>query len=192
MTGVGVTRRILLSTGGLALAGLSLSGCENRDAIELDLSDVTGFSVFDRATATILLDVADLMIPRTDTPGAGDTGTVLYLDQLMDHWASAASRAEILGFPAQLDGHARESVGRAFRSLSRQARFRLLEDMDQASFAVGERPGFSAAYRTLKRLVFHIHYTSEAANPDYVAVPGQYLGDVSAAELRALVDDARF
>lgn len=188
----GVTRRIFLSTSTLALAGIALTGCDNRDAVVLDLTDVTDFSTFDRPTATTLLDVADLMIPRTETPGAGDTATIQYLDQLMDRWASRASQAEILDFPAQLDRHAHQRAGRAYRSLTREARFELLTDMDNVSFADGTKPDFARAYRKLKRLIFHIHYTSEAANPDYLAVPGQYRGNVSEAEYQALVDDARF
>lgn len=186
------TRRLVLQSVGLAAAGILLPGCNDQGVIVLELSDASGFTFFDPETATILLDVADLMIPRTSTPGAADTDSVLYLDQLMQGWASRATRDQMLAWPTMLNAYARQQTGLEYRRLQSEQRLQLLVEIDRISFSEDADPDFEPAYRRLKALIFHIHYSSEAANPDYVHVPGQYRGNVSLSEYRQLTEDARF
>lgn len=192
MSGATLTRRILLSSGALAAAGLALSGCGRNGAIDLELTTDTSFAFFDRQKANILMDVADLLIPRSDTVGAADTDTVLYLDQLMRTWAGETTKTEISGFTDVLDLQAERSAQSGYLDLPQKTRVDLLREIDRASFSETDETGFAATYRRLKWLIFHIHYTSEAANPDFVLIPGQYRGNISEAEYAALVEDNRY
>lgn len=162
------------------------------DEIELDLVAGPSFEFFDTESAQILLDVANILIPQTDTAGAADTGTVLYLDQLMMHWAGAATQSEIGGVADALDQYALQGHQSRYLDLPDPARLALLSEIDRTSFSPSEAIELAAAYRRLKSLIFHIHYTSEAANPDFILIPGQYLGNVSEAEYSALVEDNRY
>ena len=188
----GQTRRLFLKTGALTIAGLSLIGCDTSGQIDLGLAPGQSFGFFARAEAAILLDIADLMIPKTETVGAADTDTALYLDQLMQNWASEESQRAILAAVQRFDELAMAQTNTAYLDLEKAERSALITEVDANSFDSEKDTEGAVAYRLLKRLVFHIHYSSEAANPDFVLVPGQYRGDLSEREYRALVDETRF
>jgi hypothetical protein len=103
------------------------------------------------------------MIPRTSTPGATDTGTVLYLDQLMRGWASQATQTRILEWPTLLDAYSQQQTGLEYRRLQPDQRLQLLVEMDRVSLREGADRDFAPGYRRLKALIFHIHYSSDAA-----------------------------
>ena len=192
MAGAEVTRRIVLNAGLLAAAGIALSSCGRGDELPLEVPEGDSFSYFTPAQAAVLSDVANIMIPRTETVGATDTGTILYLDQLMQSWASEATRLEIGAFVESLDAHARTTRQADYLKLSDQVRRDLLKDIDTGSFSETSDSPPIESYKRVKWLIFHIHYSSEAANPDFVLIPGQYRGDVSEAEYLALVEDNRY
>lgn len=192
MIDAAISRRIFLNTTALAAAGLALSGCGRNDEIEIELADDAAFEFFDTDRVNTLLDVADLLIPRTDTVGALDTGTVLYLDRLMTTWAGASTKSEILAFFHLLDRQAAEAQQSRYLDLSKASRFDTLSEIDRSSFSESETTEIAATYRRIKWLVFHIHYTSEETNSDFVLIPGQYRGNVSKAEYSALVEDNRY
>lgn len=185
-----LTRRLVLSTGLVAAAGIALAGCGDR--VQLETSGDGAFAFFTEAQAALLLDVAEIMIPATETVGATDTQTVLFLDQLMLTWASAATQEEIVAFVESLDAIAQSTHQRAYLDLDNDTRRALLDRIDQASFSSTEDSAALPFYRRVKWLIFHIHYSSEAANPDFVLIPGQYLGDVSEPDYLALVEDNRY
>lgn len=192
MIDAAISRRIFLNTTALAAAGLALSGCGRNDEIEIELTDDTAFEFFDTDQVNTLLDVADLLIPRTDTVGALDTGTVLYLDRLMTTWAGESTKSEIRDFFHLLDRQTAEAQQSRYLDLSKASRFDTLSEIDRSSFSESDTTEIAATYRRIKWLVFHIHYTSEEANSDFVLIPGKYRGNVSEAEYSALVEDNRY
>lgn len=192
MAAVKITRRLVLNAGLLAAAGMALSGCGRGDELQLDVFDDGPFGFFSETEAKVLSDVADIMIPQTETVGAAQTGTVLFLDQLMQTWAGEATKLELRGFVESLDAHAQATHQNSYLDLPLNVRQALLQEIDTTSFS--ETPDVTPvkAYKRVKWLIFHIHYTSEAANPDFVLIPGQYRGDVSEAEYSALVEENRY
>ena len=182
----------MLNAGLLATAGIALSGCGRGDKLQLEVSDAGLFGFFSETQAKVLSDVADIMIPQTETVGAAQTGTILYLDQLMQTWAAEATKLELQTFVESLDAHSRATRQSAYLSLSKDVRQAFLQDIDAASFSGAPDAASVKAYKRVKWLIFHIHYTSEAANSDFVLIPGQYRGDVSKAEYSALVEENRF
>lgn len=192
MAGIEINRRLVLSAGLLAGAGIVLSGCGQGNEIHLDVPDSTSFRYFSPNQVAILTDVADLMIPRTETVGAADTQTILYLDQLMQTWASEATKREFDGFIESLDALALANHAAGYLGLNNTVRRDFLQQIDAANFSETPKTASVPSYRRVKWLIFHIHYTSEAANPDFVLIPGQYQGDVSETEYLALVEDNRY
>ncbi|MEO1321647.1 MAG: gluconate 2-dehydrogenase subunit 3 family protein [Pseudomonadota bacterium] len=187
-----VSRRIFLSSVALSAIGISLSGCRRDETIDLEVAAEPSFTFFDATQSAILLDVADILIPRTDTPGASDSNTILYIDQLMATWAGAETKTSILNFIDQLNELAAARLQTSYLALSDAQKFDLLSDIDRTSFGDPDDADLATNYRRLKRLIFHVHYTSEAANSDFVLIPGQYQGDISEAEYAALVEDNRY
>ena len=192
MAGAKITRRLVLNAGLLTVFGIAVSGCGRQDELQLAVSDEEPFGVFSTTQAKILSDVADIMIPQTETVGAAQTKTVHFLDQLMQTWAGEATKTEFQSFIESLDAYAQANHQNSYLSLPADVRQAMLEEIDTASFS--ETPDASSvkAYRRVKWLIFHIHYTSEAANPDFVLVPGQYRGDISETEYYALVEENRW
>lgn len=192
MAGAKVTRRLVLNAGLLATAGVVLSGCGSGDKLQLEVSADRPFGFFSENQANVLSDVADIMIPQTETVGAAQTRTVHYLDELMQTWAAEDTKLEFQSFVESLDAYALATQQNAYLSLSADVRQALLREIDTASFSETPDVASVQTYKRVKWLIFHIHYTSEAANPDFVLIPGQYRGDVSEAAYSALVEENRF
>ncbi len=192
MTHAKISRRIFLNTGFLAAAGIAVSGCGRTAEIEIDFAANQAFEFFEPDEGNILLDVADIMIPQTDTAGAKDTKSVLYLDQLMATWAGDSTKLEIRQFTQALNQYAVTAHGSQYSELPAALRVDTVREIDRTSFSRSENMDIAESYRRLKWLIFHIHYTSEEANLDFVLTPGQYRGNISEAEYAALVEENRY
>ena len=141
----------------------------------------TGAKFLDPAEMALLREMAETMIPRTDTPGAADAGVPEFIDGLMIDWAGEGARAQL-----------RRAIG-DYRTLaeaagkSPAARLQAMVALDQGSFAAPAGDAGAEAYRWLKRIVFLAYRTSEAAFTTWVPNPGSYRGNLSRAEYEALV-----
>lgn len=131
------------------------------------------------AEMTLLREMAEAMIPRTDTPGALDAAVPEFLDGLMIDWAGQGARDQL-----------RRAIG-DYRTLAAgknpAARLQAMVELDRRSFAAPEGDAGADAYRWLKRLVFLAYRTSEVAFTDYVPNPGSYRGNLTRAQYEALV-----
>ncbi|MFV3076153.1 gluconate 2-dehydrogenase subunit 3 family protein [Niveispirillum fermenti] len=135
----------------------------------------------------LLAELADIMIPPTGTPGARAANVHGVMDALMLDWASPATQAQ---FRAALAGIDRQAGADGFLSRPAAGRATLLAGIDHAAFAADALPA-TQPYRRLKQLVYYAYFTSQGADPDYVAVPGAYHGDLSQADYRRLVEEHR-
>ena len=133
------------------------------------------------AEMALLREMADAMIPRTDTPGAVDAGVTEFIDRLMVDWAGEGARAQLRRAIGDY-GAAAGSRGNA-----PAARMKAMVDLDRRSFAAPASDAGAEAYRWLKQLVFLAYRTSEAAFTSYVPNPGRYRGNLGRAEYDALV-----
>ncbi|MFV3128443.1 gluconate 2-dehydrogenase subunit 3 family protein [Niveispirillum sp. KHB5.9] len=133
----------------------------------------------------LLAEVAEIMIPATDTPGARDANVHGVVDGLMVDWAEPQTQAQFRAVLAGIDGKG----PRPFLALAPAERAALLTGIDIAAFS-GKRPE-DQGWRRLKQLIWYAYFTSQGADPDYVAVPGDYRGDLSKAEYRHLVEERR-
>lgn len=135
----------------------------------------------DPADMALLREMAEAMIPRTDTPGAADAGVPEFIDGLMIDWAGEGARAQL-----------RRAIA-DYRTLAGSqgpapaARAEAMVEFDRRSFAAPAGDSGAEAYRWLKRMVFLGYRTSEAGFPNYVRNPGTYRGNLSRAEYDALV-----
>jgi hypothetical protein len=137
---------------------------------------------FDAYALTMLTDVAEIMIPKTDTPGATDANVASVLDGLMVTWAGSKTKQQYISIIQQIEVIAKATYQGAYQQLSLQQRQQLITELDKRAF-VNQETDLSASYRHLKEMIFHVFYTSEQANLDFVLIPGGYRGDLSKAEL---------
>lgn len=120
---------------------------------------------FTPAQFAILSEVTDIIIPRTDTPGAKDAGVPLAFDGLMRNWASAQHQA-------QFNALVEEVGGMGLMKLPKAQRVELVRKFDADKLAA-----WDATYVRFKDLVLTLYYLSEAGATKelrYELIPGKW------------------
>ncbi|MGJ8679921.1 gluconate 2-dehydrogenase subunit 3 family protein [Paraglaciecola sp.] len=131
---------------------------------------------------TILSDVAEIMIPKTSTPGATDAHVIPVLDGLMLTWAGTQTKQQFRTCIKQIMSLSKETYGTDYVQLPHNLRLQLIEQLDITAFK-NKKTTLSKNYRKLKEIIFHVFYTSEEANPNFVLIPGKYYGNLSKNQL---------
>ncbi|WP_158968760.1 gluconate 2-dehydrogenase subunit 3 family protein [Paraglaciecola sp. L3A3] len=137
---------------------------------------------FSALELTLLIDVAEIMLPRTTTIGATDAHVIPVLDGLMLTWAGTKTKKQFKSCIQQIMTLAMDTHQKSYLELSLNMRQQLLEQLDITAFA-NKKTDLSSNYRRLKEMVFHVFYTSEKANPDFVLIPGEYHGNLTKQQL---------
>lgn len=79
--------------------------------------------------------VAEVMLPRTDTPGAEDVGVPLFIDTMLEDAYSAADQERFITGLEQLEADARQLHRRAFPELDSGRRAALVQRVHDAAVA---------------------------------------------------------
>jgi gluconate 2-dehydrogenase gamma chain len=122
--------------------------------------------------AELVTAISDLIIPRTDTPGASDVGVTGFVDHLLAHWYADDERVGFLGGLHDLERRA----GTGFTNLSVDRQTALLTALDGVT---GERGSAESAFATLKSLTVYGYFTSERVMQDLLrdpVMPGRFDG----------------
>ena len=178
-----INRRIFLGSM-LYVVSASVLPSELKKALNLTVFESDAV-FFDAEQFTLVYDIVDIMIPRTDTPGAVDSHTAQVVDDLMVSWASSSTQRQFTNFLAQFQSKAKGANNSNYFSLTKKEREAFVEYVDGNAFEK-DRNEFSTAYKRIKALIFHIHYSSEEANPNFFLVPGGYKGNLTESELSAI------
>lgn len=135
--------------------------------------------------------MAELILPRTDTPGATDAGASEFIDLILTEWCSDEARSSFLKGLADVDTRTQEFFGKDLVDCSpaQQAEIlavlgaKMLKETDaprpQARprrDSVGAHDSF---YSMLRRLTLTAYYTSEAgatAELHFEVIPDRYDG----------------
>jgi hypothetical protein len=129
-----------------------------------------------------LLDaVADVMIPRTDTPGALDVGAPAYVDKMMARWACRETRAAFDAILDAIDVQASAAHGKRFVMLDTAAQTSVLRAYDAASLADPAGP-----YSRFKDLLMTAFFLSEPGATVVLRneeVPGAWRGDIPLSDV---------
>lgn len=117
--------------------------------------------------------VADMIIPRTDTPGALDVRVPEFIDVILTEWANDDERSKFLAGLADIDAKAGALVGQSsgegagprrparFVDLSPAKRVALLEELDTMR---GDASGAGLAFGRLKGLTVYGYFTSKVVD----------------------------
>ncbi len=118
--------------------------------------------------------ISDLIMPRTETPGALDVNVPGYMDGLMTDWASSetknAHRRALRQIKSELAVHARID----FLSASDAVAERALAEFDAARFA---EEGDATGYKRVKGYVSQSYFATEGGATEelkWVAFPGRW------------------
>ena len=186
--GAGWNRREFVGAAGLLALALGLPACTTASAGTPDLAAALPpeEAPSDRQLA-MLRELAQVVIPATDTPGAGDAGVGAFVAMALAH-GMEASRAPLppaaQAFAAarflRADGSLRyvdwldDQLGAAFLEDSAEARLEKVRAIDAAAYAAdaGAHP-----WRKVKALILLGYYTSEIGGAQelrYAPLPGRF------------------
>ncbi len=113
----------------------------------------------------VMSETVDIIMPRTNTPGAKDAGVPAAMDGLMRNWASAERKQQ---FTALID----EIGGKGLMKLARPQRVELIKTIDAQKMQA-----WDPAYTKFKELTLTLFYLSEVgANKElaYELTPGKW------------------
>jgi hypothetical protein len=182
-------KRIALAAGAAAWSGETLAVQLARAASSRP--DDGGKPVpFPAAHKPALAALCELIIPKTDTPGAIEAGVPAFVADMYAHWMVPAERKTVTDGLAALDSAAMAEHGRAFAVLNPAQQAALLAparketaNYHPKSFGFDGRVADPAApfFFKMRDLVTIGYFTSEAGvNGElaYVPVPGRWDADV--------------
>jgi hypothetical protein len=139
----------------------------------------------------MLRAMTELIIPRTDTPGATDIGTTAFIDLILTEWSDEVERTSFLKGLADVDARTQNLFGKAFLECSSAQQSQILvalgeEMLQEASDTAPRRrrrglggAGGAKFYPMLRRLTLTAYYTSEAGATQelhYEIIPDQHDG----------------
>jgi hypothetical protein len=147
-------------------------------------------SAFTDEQRTMIEHLAELIIPRTDTPGAIDAGIPVFIDQIVSGWYTPLERSIFMNGLKTLDAFCSAVYGKRFNACNTQQRTNALNAADESSRAyqhtsalkMREEPDeHSPFFYKLKLLTVLGYYTSPVGATQelsYNPVPGRYEGDI--------------
>ena len=163
-----VLRNLIVTVGGSTL----LSGCGGQAALEM-LAPLGAPRFYGDREMAVVSRVSDLLLPRTETPGALDVEVPGLLDRLMAEWANQETRTSHLDAVAALDAELSTRVGGDFLLVDAASAERALADVDADAYAGQQVPG----YRGLKGLISQMYFATEGGAVEelgWVRIPGRW------------------
>jgi hypothetical protein len=182
-------KRIALAAGAAYWSGETLAVQLAKSAASRPIDDGKP-QAFPAAHKESLAALCELIIPKTDTPGAIDAGVPAFVADMYAHWMVPGERKLVLEGLAQLDSAARGAHGRGFAACTPAEQAALLAparkeaaSYQQRSHGLDGRLADPAApfFFKMRDLVTLGYFTSEpGVNGElaYVPVPGRWDGDV--------------
>lgn len=142
--------------------------------------------------------MAEMIIPRTDTPGATDVGTADFIDLVLTEWCDGPDCKRFLDGLGDVDSRAQSLFAKNFVDCSALQQADILtalgEKMVEESKTSPTQPvrmrGYSYSpsfYPMFRRLTLTAYYTSEAGATNelhFEIVPGEYQGCAEPASVK--------
>ena len=115
--------------------------------------------------------MAELVIPKTDTPGADDAGVAPFIDQLFGDYFDEADKLTYEHGLNRFIENCTKIYGRPFTELEGASQLEYLKKLDE------EETGGSF-FRSIKGIICWAYFTSEQGmkSMNYLPVPGRYNG----------------
>jgi hypothetical protein len=161
-------RRALLR-GAILLVGGSLAGISGEVLAQATAKSARFFNAARFAT---LAEVADIMIPRTATPGAKDAGVPEAMDALMVNWASKERQQQFRSILDEINARAKAAGASSLVALPMAKRVEVVRAYDADKFGAKDWP-----YNRFKELVMTLYYLSEPGATKelrYELIPGKW------------------
>ena len=175
------------SLSGLVFTGM-LQGCK------VDTSRDWTPLLFSREQAETVAELAEHILPKTDTPGAKDVMVDRFMDKLIfDCYPEAAQKDFLSGLQA-FENLCQDRFGKGFAECSGEERDAILQEQEAipyipAMYLWGNKvkdEGETSFYRQFKGLALFGYFSSEEVGKNvlnYDPVPGKFIGCMPLSEV---------
>lgn len=129
------------------------------------------FRTLNARQRALVTEMAEFIIPKTDTPGATDVKVPEFVDLIATEWMSDQEKAAFLAGLNEIDA-------KGFANLSRDQKLALLTALDKAR---NDKAGAGHAFGRLKALTIYGYFTSAPIQRDVLKTQVMfdgYHGDV--------------
>lgn len=175
-----IKKTVLLTGAALSASTITaiLQGCQPDPTSMLDWQP----AFFTTDQATLLAEVAETILPATDTPGAKDIGVPAFIDQLTASCFTEEEQGVLVSGLNEITEKAQQTYKQSFNDLSTADRLTLLNAIDKDAQQKEkenpkERDKEYSGFLRLKQLVLLGYFTSEKIGTEVTAfqpIPGQY------------------
>jgi glucoside 3-dehydrogenase (cytochrome c) hitch-hiker subunit len=121
------------------------------------------FRTFDPAQRALVTNIAEMIIPETDTPGATSVHVPEFIDLIVTEWMSDDEKSKFLAGLADIDARAGAIGSPHFVDLSSAKKTELLTALDAAR---EDKTGAGYTFGQLKGLTVYGYFTSEPVQID--------------------------
>ena len=123
--------------------------------------------------------IAELIIPKTDTPGAREAGVPAFIDVMLADWADDEQRQTFTAGLANVDERSRASFGKDFIGCTPQQQTEILQDLDYELARLRDTKSDTSKnfFQSVKWLTLTGYYTSEVGattEQNFRVVPGRF------------------
>lgn len=164
-----------------AIAGV-LKGCKAKPV--MDWKPV----FLNEQQASLVSQVSEIIIPRTDTPGAKDVGVPSFIDQMLKEAYNPEDQERFTSGLQAFNEEAKKAYGEAFTDMDEEDQAAFVKkthdeaiEAERTSDPVPERP-FILMMKELTMLGFFNSEPGATQVLQYVAVPGAYKGCIPLSE----------
>ena len=123
--------------------------------------------------------IAELIIPKTDTPGAREAGVPAFIDVMLAEWFDDEMRQGFTAALANVDERSRAAFGKDFIGCTPQQQAEILQDLDYELARLRDTKSDTSKnfFQGMKWLTLTGYYTSEVGattEQHFRVVPGRY------------------
>src|SRR5215475_5144968 len=163
------------------------------------IGNQTGLRTLNSDQSAIVTSIADLIIPRTETPGAADIGVNRFVDLILTEWYIEEERNCFLNGLADVDARSQASFGKQFIECSAIQRSEIMTALGEQMTEEANALRFGRRYRgspphpdknfyyMLRSLTMTAYYTSEEGATKelgFEVIPARHDGCASAQEVK--------
>lgn len=172
-----------------AVLGLSASSSLLAGAMAGGGSNGPKKSILGKDQRALVQTIAEIVIPKTDTPGAIEAGVPEFIDLIVSEWYTDNERQIFLAGLTDIDKYCSSEFKANFLACSPQQRNAALSHFEQLASAYKATPGSffqkssdegTPFFSKIKELTIFGYYTSEVGATQelrYNMMPGQFIGD---------------
>jgi hypothetical protein len=166
----------LLMSAGFAITTLGITGCQPGSEQEKE-------TAFNEEHENILAEIADTIIPDTDTPGAKKAGVGPFIIMMMNDCYPESTKKVVINGINEVQKRSKSDYKKAFISMSLEDKENLLKKMEEEvkdKNEVSKSESKSASpqfFKLVRDLTLFGYFTSEIGATQalsYVAIPGKY------------------